>query len=352
MSDRVHAVFSICRHDIPVEVRADAIVLEQTVELPDAAVRDPDVRARAVGRVDTIEADRVSVSWPADVLDGSVAQWLNVLFGNVSLQPEVELVDFTLPDRALDRLPGPRHGIDGWRALTGAHARPMTCTALKPVGADVAHLASLCRTFARAGVNVVKDDHGLADQATAPFEERVRACLEAAGNDTLYVPNLIGSAREVSERYRFAIGAGARAVMIEPSLLGLATFADMVMNEVDVPVIAHPAFAGSARIAPDALLGKVYRLLGADAVVFPHAGGRFAYSADTCTRISERLRAPWGEVAPSLPVPAGGMTVERVPELLRFYGSDVMLLMGGTLYLAAKNLEVRAREFSEAVSHS
>lgn len=350
MSDRIHAVFSICRDDIPVEERAAAIVLEQTVELPDDAVRDPDVRARALGRVDRIDGERVSVSWPGDVLDGSVAQWLNVLFGNVSLQPEVELVDFALPDAVLEALPGPRHGIAGWRRLLGAGDRAMTCTALKPVGADVAYLASVCRTFAKAGIDVVKDDHGLADQATAPFADRVRACVEAAGDDTLYVPNLIGSAREVEERYRIARAAGARAVMLEPSLLGLPTFADLVARTVDLPVIAHPAFAGATRVAPDTMLGTVYRLLGADAAVFPHAGGRFGYTADTCRAIADRLRRPAGHADPVLPVPAGGMTVERVPELLQFYGRDVLLLMGGTLYLAGDDLEARARALVEAVT--
>ena len=41
---------------------------------------------------------------------------------------------------------------------------------------------------------------------------------------------------------------------------------------------AHPTLAGAARIAPPLLFGKLFRLLGADAVVFPNHGGRFGYS--------------------------------------------------------------------------
>ena len=41
---------------------------------------------------------------------------------------------------------------------------------------------------------------------------------------------------------------------------------------------------------------------------------------------------------PSVPVPAGGMTTDRVPEMLDFYGADVMLLIGGALLEAREQL--------------
>ena len=45
-------------------------------------------------------------------------------------------------------------------------------------------------------------------------------------------------------------------------------------------VLAHPSLGG-IRIAPELLFGKLYRLLGADAVIFTGYGGRFAYSPIT-----------------------------------------------------------------------
>jgi ribulose-bisphosphate carboxylase large chain len=39
-----------------------------------------------------------------------------------------------------------------------------------------------------------------------------------------------------------------------------------------------------------------------------------------------------------VPVPAGGMTTDRVPEMLDFYGADVMLLIGGALLDARERL--------------
>jgi ribulose-bisphosphate carboxylase large chain len=52
---------------------------------------------------------------------------------------------------------------------------------------------------------------------------------------------------------------------------------------------------------------------------------------------------------PAVPVPAGGMIRERVPEMLDFYGADVMLLIGGGLLEAREKLAEATAEFVKAV---
>jgi ribulose-bisphosphate carboxylase large chain len=117
-------------------------------------------------------------------------------------------------------------------------------------------------------------------------------------------------------------------------------------------VLAHPALSGAARIEPHVLLGTLFRLFGADASIFPHMGGRFAYDAEGCAAIARALRDPLGGVRRAMPVPAGGMSVERVEEVVRFYGRDAMLLIGGSLYLAGSRLADRSRQFVEAVEEA
>ena len=58
---------------------------------------------------------------------------------------------------------------------------------------------------------------------------------------------------------------------------------------------------------------------------------------------------PWGELAPAMPVPAGGIAIENAAEVAAFYGKDVMLLVGGNLLIEAGAVEKRARAFVEAV---
>jgi ribulose-bisphosphate carboxylase large chain len=138
-------------------------------------------------------------------------------------------------------------------------------------------------------------------------------------------------------------------VLLAPALIGMPAFAELVSDELDVPVLAHPSYAGAARVAPSFLLGKWFRLLGADAVIFPNFGGRFAYSERTCGDIARNARAPWSKLRPALPVPGGGLSVERSREVVRFYGPDVMLLIGGSLLAAGEQLLERAQAFVAAV---
>ena len=53
---------------------------------------------------------------------------------------------------------------------------------------------------------------------------------------------------------------------------------------------------------------------------------------------------------PALPVPAGGMTVDRVEEMVGDYGTDTMLLIGGGLLSAREKLLEKTREFVRKVS--
>ncbi len=343
--------------------RAAALALEQSIEMPLGAVTSGYVRDEVVARVERIEPlgpdrHRVVLGLAPATVGRDAGQLLNMLFGNCSLQADVELVDVELPPEVLAAWPGPRHGLDGLRARLGAGRRALTMTALKPQGLAPAELAALAGTFAAAGLDVIKDDHGIADQTYAPFAARVTACQQAVaaanertGGQAVYAPTLSGGPRQLAEQVRVVREEGVGAVLACPMLLGLPVFDELVRHEIDVPVLAHPAFGGS-RIAPPLLFGRLFRLLGADATIFPNHGGRFSYSPATCAELARVALEPWGDLRPCVPVPAGGMTVDRVPEMLGFYGTDVILLIGGGLLSAGAELPARAREFVDAVRGS
>jgi ribulose-bisphosphate carboxylase large chain len=341
-----------------IEARAESLLLEQAVELPRAALRDPGPAARILGRVESIEPAaggryRVTIAHPLLTTAHDPAQLLNVVFGNSSLQPDVVLADVELPDAAFDWLPGPRAGIAGVRALAGVEGRPLLATALKPMGLEPEQLAARCRTFASAGIDLVKDDHGLADHPFCPFESRVEACLRATeGSRTVYVPNLIGTPERVVKQLEFARGAGARAVMLSPMLVGLPLLCQLATMTDGLPVFAHPSLAGVFRTQETVLLGKLFRWYGADAVIFPHAGGRFSFGTETCRSLAATLRAPSSRVRPAFPVPAGGIKMERVEEIVAFYGRDSILLIGGSLYEAGDELYQRTRALVDLVARA
>ena len=357
--DRILATYRITANESESRVRADALAAEQSVEMPVGAIADKRIVDEVVATVESIrplagEFEVVLGIAPATT-GNEASQLVNMLFGNCSLQPEVELIDVQLPAGYEKAFPGPRFGIDGIRKLAGARTRALTCTALKPQGSSPETLAQLARTFALAGIDVIKDDHGIANQAYAPFERRVpavqRAIAEAnreTGGRTLYAPTFSGGPRALAEQARIAKESGVRMALVAPMLIGLPAFVELQVD-LDIPVMAHPAFAGAGRIAPPLLLGKLFRLLGADATIFPNHGGRFSYSRATCHAIAAAARDPWLSLRPTFPVPAGGMTLDRVPEMLEGYGADTMLLIGGGLLSAGEKLLERAKEFVTAV---
>jgi ribulose-bisphosphate carboxylase large chain len=78
-------------------------------------------------------------------------------------------------------------------------------------------------------------------------------------------------------------------------------------------------------------LGTFMRLAGADISIFPNIGGRFSFTSAQCLEIADRSRENLGKLNPIMVAPAGGMTLERIPEMIEMYGKDAALLIGGAL---------------------
>lgn len=358
--DRIVARYRVTCPADQVEARARALAIEQSIEMPPEGVTDPAILSDIVAEVRGIEPEggafRVTLGIAAATTGPETSQLMNMVFGNCSLMPEVELVDLEFPEGYARGFAGPSFGVDGVRAVTGAKGRALTCSALKPQGSPVEHLAALARTFALAGVDIVKDDHGIANQAYSPFERRVpavqKAILEAnqsSGGRTVYAPTFSGTPSALREQARIAKDCGVKMALVAPMLVGLPSFVEL-QAELALPVMAHPSMAGAGRMAPPLLLGKLFRLFGADMTIFPNYAGRFSYSRDACLAITEAARRPWPGVRPAMPVPAGGMIVERVDEMLGDYGIDTVLLIGGNLLIAREHLLERSRAFVEAVA--
>jgi ribulose-bisphosphate carboxylase large chain len=362
---RIHVTYRLATPAAHAAARAQALALEQSIEMPVEAVRDERVLREVVAQVEQIEPQAdgsclARLALASETVGSDAGQLMNMLFGNSSLHSDVEVVDVALPLELARSFGGPNHGMHGLRTLTGAHGRPLTCTALKPIGSTPAALAEMTRTFALAGIDLIKDDHGWANQASAPFEARVAACQRAVdvanalrrdGGRTLYLPSLYGHHGQMQSQIAFARELGVRAFLIAPMNCGVATFNALVREHPGCVFMAHPALAGAGKLAPPLMLGTLLRVFGADAVIFPNHGGRFAYSAATCQAIAQAARAPWDQAAirPAAPVPAGGMSVERVPEIVRDYGVDSVLLIGGSLLIAREELARRSRAFVQAV---
>jgi ribulose-bisphosphate carboxylase large chain len=354
---RLQATYLVRCDARSIEERARAIAVEQSVEMPLSAIEDDFVRSEIVGRVEAITERQnklyeVRVSLAAETVGRDPGQLINMLFGNSSLHDDVALTDVVLPKELIEVFGGPRHGLNALRQRVGAPVRAMTCSPLKPQGLPAAKLAELAKDFAQAGIDYIKDDHGLADQNYSPFAARLEAVaaalrkVERSGSAVArYVPSMSGDLDTMRTQIALAKDAGVDTVMVAPMVVGLSNFHRLVRENPTIAFFAHPTMAGAARIAPPLLLGTLFRILGADAVIFPNYGGRFGYSPDTCRALAGAALDQRDGMRAAVPVPAGGMTTDRVGEMLDFYGADVMLLIGGALLEARENLREATSAF-------
>jgi ribulose-bisphosphate carboxylase large chain len=362
MSDRFSVTYHVRASAADIEARAQAIAIEQSVEMPLAAIRDEAIMSDIVGIVQGIDdlgemLFAVRIGLATDTVGKDAGQFLNMIFGNTSLHDDVMLKDVSVPAGLMGTFGGPRHDIADLRLRLNVPARPLTGSALKPQGLSPEKLGLLAEHLARGGLDFIKDDHGLADQPYSRFSGRVKACAagvargaRSTGHFTRYIPSVTGDLIQMRAQIGLARDEGLDCVMIAPMICGFPTMKTLRQEFPRMTFFAHPSMGGASRIAPELLIGSLFRLMGADAVIFPSFGGRFGYSQDACARLAANARRTDDGMKAALPVPAGGMTLERTREILDFYGKDTMLLIGGNLLLAGDRITAETERFTRAVA--
>jgi ribulose-bisphosphate carboxylase large chain len=369
--DRVSAVYKLLGDEKGALAKAETICIEQTIEFPADLIVDDDIREKIFGRIEDFhKVDEThfeaKISYAVESSGFELTQFLNVIFGNSSIKPGIRVERLELPENLLQAFKGPRFGRDGLRNYLGVEKRPLLCTALKPMGLSSKALADYAYQFALGGIDMIKDDHGLADQSFSPFEERVELCSAAVaranaetGFRSIYIPNITAPANQMADKARFAKKAGAGGMMIAPGLAGFDIMRHIADDdEIALPILTHPALQGSYVLNPDsgishhALFGQIARLAGADATIFPNHGGRFSFSKEECQSIVDGTEVEMFHLKSIFPAPGGGMSLDRLEEMSKFYGNEVIYLIGGDLHRYSDDLIENSRRFRKIVNNS
>lgn len=350
--------------------RAEDICIEQTIEYPADLVPEGGIREHVFGRIETFVStgsnryDAV-ISYADEISGYELPQLINIIFGNISMKPAIRVMELDLSDGLLSHFNGPRFGVTGLRELIGVPRRPLLFTAIKPIGLSAQQLADMAYKLALGGLDIIKDDHGIANQSFAPFKERVMRAAEAVANanaktglNTLYAPNVTGPVETMVDRIHFAKEAGATGLMLLPGHCGL-DFVRRVADDdsIDLPIFVHPAFMGSFALSPDfgvdhfVLHGQMMRLAGADISIMPNYIGRFSYSRDDCYRITRGCAVPMGQIKPIFPGPGGGISPESFADMVIVYGLDVAYLISGNLHRQSPDLTKNAQRFCEMLEN-
>ena len=368
---RLATVYKLLGDEELARAKSETICIEQTIEFPADLIADDDIRAKIFGQIESFERIDEShfeakISYAVESSGFELTQLLNLIFGNSSIKPGIRVERLELPESLLQAFKGPRFGRDELRNYLGVEKRPLLCTALKPMGLSAKSLANYAYQFALGGIDMIKDDHGLADQSFSPFEERVELCAAAVakanaetGFKSIYIPNITAPANQMLEKAHHAKNTGAGGLMIAPGLAGFDIMRHIADDdEIALPILTHPALQGSYVLNPDsgishhALFGQIARLAGADATIFPNHGGRFSFSKEECQSIVDGTEVEMFHLKSIFPAPGGGMSLDRLEEMSKFYGNEVIYLIGGDLHRYSDDLIENSRRFRKIVNNS
>jgi 2,3-diketo-5-methylthiopentyl-1-phosphate enolase len=350
---------------INAEKQAKTIAVGQTVGTWDArfAHRETAFRDR-LAKVLSIKSQSdgssiATIAFPTANVEGDIASLLTMIFGKYSMAGVGKIVGVRLPE---DYGLRPKFGIEGIRNLLGILDRPLIMAIFKPaLGLTADDHAAILQEVASAGLDIIKDDEILGDLDIAPTGDRLQACRQVldriqqeTGRRVLYAINVTGKADRLLDRARQLVQNGANALLLNVLTYGFSVLESLATDpDINVPIFAHPAFAGAMCAAPDfglsysVVLGTLMAHAGADAVLYPAHYGSLPFAAEEEAQIREELRS-----RDVFPVPSAGIHPGIVPRALADYGNDVILNAGTGIMDHPNGASAGVRAFFEALDRA
>ena len=340
-----------------------------------------------LGHIVSVEVNEryadIRIAYPDVNFSSDIPALLVTIFGKVSMDGKLKLIDVHLSDKFFRAFKGPTFGIEGVRDLLGVHDRPLFMSIFKSViGQDLTAMREQFVAQALGGVDLIKDDEILFENPLTPIEKRIAICREAAdeakqqtGQNILYAVNLTGPTFQLREQAKKAIDAGATAFLFNVLAYGFDVLQALSSDpEINVPIMAHPAMAGAFYpsqyhgINASVLLGKLMRLAGADIVLFPSPYGSVVMPREENMAIKHALltddfgadylsadsgaRSAQTTLARSFPVPSAGIHPGLVPLILRDFGQDVIVNAGGGIFGHPMGTVAGGKAFRQAITAS
>ncbi|WP_035154276.1 2,3-diketo-5-methylthiopentyl-1-phosphate enolase [Cohnella thermotolerans] len=358
--------------------KAEGIAVGLTVgswtDLPEVAKRQME---KHLGQVVSVEAHEpegaapgeryadITIAYPDLNFSRDLPALLVTVFGKLSMDGRIKLLDLNPSADFLQAFSGPRFGIAGVRGLLGVHDRPLLMSIFKSViGYDLDGLREQFLQQALGGVDLIKDDEILFENPLTPLEKRVETCIGAArqaeretGQKLIYFTNLTGPTSKLRENARRAIDAGANGLLFNVLAYGFDALAELANDSsIDVPIAAHPAMAGAFYpspyhgIAAPLLLGKLTRIAGADLSLFPSPYGSVVMPKEENLAVQAALVDKALPLREAFPVPSAGIHPGLVPLILRDFGGDVVVNAGGGVHGHPLGAAAGGRAFRQAIA--
>lgn len=305
----------------------------------------------------------IKIAFPSANFTPDIPAILTTVFGKLSLDGEVKLLNIELSPTLQKNFPGPRFGIDHIRNTLNVFDRPLLMSIFKGViGRDEKFFTQQLKEQALGGVDLIKDDEILFENELLPFKRRVAIgrktldeVFEQSGHRTLYAVNLSGRSSTLIDQALYAKEHGADALLFNVHTYGLDLMQQLVEDaNIALPIMAHPAFSGAIISSPfygvssDTLLGTLTRLAGADFSLFPSPYGSVALEKTQALNIAKQCTTDNG-LLKTFPVPSAGIHPGLVPQLIEDFGINSIINAGGGVHGHPDGAIGGGRAFRDAI---
>lgn len=288
--------------------------------------------------------------------------WTNV-WGNISIAPNLKLVDLWFCKDALASCPGPQFGIDGVRKYLGVYDRPLLNNMLKPkTGHTPAVAADMIYKAAVGGVDIIKDDELIADAPFNTIEQRITAGMEAVdranaekNEKTLYMISITDNVSRIQKHIDVVKAHGGNGILLNYFVVGFSTVMELAKQHTGLAIMGHMDFggnfyaAGFQGMAGHLAIGKIPRLIGCDITVMPAPYGK-AYTVNE--RFQAQLmhqRLPLQQIKPGFPMASGGITPGMVDQCVKDCGVEVVIGSGGGIHAHPEGAIAGGKAFRQAI---
>ncbi len=310
----------------------------------------------------------IKVAYPLDLWEPhNIPQLLSGIAGNIFGMKAVKnlrLLDYEPPQSYIKVFRGPQYGIKGIRELLKVDKRPILATVPKPkIGFSAEEQAQVAYEIWTGGIDLLKDDENLSSLPFNKFEKRVEEALKMRekveaeiGERRSYLINITAETEEMKKRARFVADLNWEYVMIDIVTTGWAALQTLreVCEDLKLAIHAHRAMHATFTRNPKHgismfALAKTARLIGVDQIHTGTVIGKLEGSEEEVTKINEFLRKDWYHIKQAFPVSSGGLHPGLLPEILKRFGSNLVIQVGGGVLGHPMGAQAGAKAVRQAI---
>lgn len=328
-----------------------------------------------------VQGNFAKIAYPLDLWEpGNMPQLLSGIAGNIfgmKALKNLRLIDVSFPKEYLKHFKGPSQGISSLRSYFKVKDRPLTGAVPKPkIGFSAQEHSEIAFETWMGGFDLVKDDENLTSTKFNNFEERVKLMTKMrdkaeklTGDKKDALINITSETKEMEKRAKLLHNYGWKYAMIDVVVSGTAAVQTLrdTLGDYKMAIHAHRAMHASFDKNPHhgitmQFLAKIMRMIGVDQIHAGTAVGKLVGNKQEVQTIARTLREMsvkeqsnlllsqnWHNIKPAFPVSSGGLHPGLVPDIMKIFGNDLVLLVSGGIHGHPQGTRAGAKAAMQAI---